>query len=279
MESTIEKCIAESKMENGIAEPNVESREPKTETCLVFPFQIAEGAANMALDEALLDTMARGGGVAYLRTYGWSVPTLSLGYFQHVEEALADPRFGSVPKVRRLSGGGAIWHHHEVTYALAVPASHPLAHPSTKLYRAVHTAIRDALRSRGVSAFRRADLASSQKSEPKRAFLCFTDTNQEDIVTVGVKIVGSAQRRRAGAVLQHGSLLLARSNRTPELPGVCDVADCSAEPIAWSDMLTEQIPVALGLRRLAVAVPEELRLQATVWEERRYRDPGWTDQR
>jgi lipoyl(octanoyl) transferase len=244
--------------------------------CLVFPFEIADGAANMALDEALLDNVAGGAEVALLRTYGWSVPTLSLGYFQHIAEAQADARWSSVPTVRRLSGGGAIWHHHEVTYALAVPASHPLARPSTKLYRAVHSAVRDSLTSRGVSAFRRCDLASSEKSERKRAFLCFTDTNLEDIVTVGVKVVGSAQRRRGGAVLQHGSLLLGRSFMTPELPGVCDVADLSADPIAWSKNLSEQIPDALGLRQLAVSVPEELRMQAKEWERNRYRDPRWT---
>jgi len=248
-------------------------------TCLVFPFEIADGAANMALDEALLDKVAQGADVALLRTYGWSVPTLSLGYFQHLEEAHADPRWRSAPIVRRLSGGGAIWHHHELTYALAVPASHPLARPSTKLYRAVHTAILNSLRIRGVSAFQRGDQASSEKSERKRAFLCFTDTNQEDIVTDDIKIVGSAQRRRGGAVLQHGSLLLARSSRTPELPGVCDVADCSADPIAWSDMLNEQIPVALGLRPLAVSIPEELRMHAREWEQNRYRDSTWTGQR
>ncbi len=49
--------------------------------------------------------------------------------------------FQSVPLVRRLTGGGAIWHHHEVTYALVVPADHPLARPSTGLYQAVHAAI------------------------------------------------------------------------------------------------------------------------------------------
>ena len=74
----------------------------------------------MALDEALLERSAGGAGTAFLRTYGWTTPTLSLGYFQRLAEVQADPRFRSVPLVRRLTGGGAIWHHHEVTYALVV---------------------------------------------------------------------------------------------------------------------------------------------------------------
>jgi lipoate-protein ligase A len=265
VDSKITSDTTESKIQN-----------PKSKLVLVFPFELADGATNMALDEALLDTVARGSEVALLRTYGWSVPTLSLGYFQHLEEAQAGPRWRSVPTVRRLSGGGAIWHHHEVTYALAVPASHPLARPSSKLYRAVHAAVLDSLRSRKVSAFRRGEQATSEKSEQKRAFLCFTDTNPEDIVACGMKIVGSAQRRRAGAVLQHGSLLLTRSDKTPELPGVCDVADCPAEPITWSTMLNEQIPGALGLSPLAVSVPEELRDKAREWKENRYLDLRWT---
>ena len=83
-------------------------------------------------------SVAGGAGTAYLRTYGWTIPTLSLGYFQHLAEVRADPRWSNVPLVRRLTGGGAIWHHHELTYALVVPGEHPLARPSTELYHAVH---------------------------------------------------------------------------------------------------------------------------------------------
>ena len=117
--------------------------------CHVLPHETANGPVNMALDEALLERVAGGAGTAFLRTYGWTTPTLSLGYFQRLTEVQADPRFRSVPLVRRLTGGGAIWHHHEVTYALVVAANHPLAHPSTGLYEAVHAAIADALSERG----------------------------------------------------------------------------------------------------------------------------------
>ena len=77
----------------------------------------------MALDEAILDAVGTGEPRAILRTYGWSVPTLSLGYFQRLAHVQADSRCAIVPMVRRPTGGGAIWHHHEVTYALAVPKS------------------------------------------------------------------------------------------------------------------------------------------------------------
>jgi lipoate-protein ligase A len=245
-------------------------------TCRVVRHEDADGPTNMAIDEALLEAVASTAGPAYLRTYGWTVPTLSLGYFQRLAEARADPRFQSVPLVRRLTGGGAIWHHHEVTYALVVPATHPLARPSTKLYHTVHSAIASALLQRGIAAERRGNEAVSPQVYEKRHLLCFTDPDPEDIVTRGIKIVGSAQRRRGGAVLQHGSVLLARSSRTPELPGICDVADESASNHDWSNEVLDRIPHALGLRRVDVEVPAQVQARAMELGRDRYQNPAWT---
>jgi len=245
-------------------------------TCHVLPYELGDGPANMALDEALLDVVAAGKEVAFLRTYGWTIPTLSLGYFQHLALAQSELRWRKVPTVRRLSGGGAIWHHHEVTYAVVVPASHPLARPSTKLYSAVHAAIAETLAELGVRAFLRGDALNSRNCEPIQSLLCFTHTNSQDIVTSGVKIAGSAQRRRGGAVLQQGSVLLAQSCGTPELLGVCDVADLTAEPRDWSDRLLKRIPHALGLQPVEVGVPAGVRVRATELERARYRDSAWT---
>jgi hypothetical protein len=60
--------------------------------CRILPYAAADGPANMALDEALLAAVATGSPAAYLRCYGWSVPTLSLGYFQRLAEIRAGPR-------------------------------------------------------------------------------------------------------------------------------------------------------------------------------------------
>ena len=61
--------------------------------CHVYPYEIADGPANMALDEALLDVVSAAGKPrAVLRTYGWSEPTLSLGYFQRLAEVRCDSR-------------------------------------------------------------------------------------------------------------------------------------------------------------------------------------------
>ena len=166
--------------------------------CYVYPYEIGDGAKNMSLDEALLEAIGRVEADALLRVYGWSVPTLSLGYFQRLAEARADERWRDVPIVRRPTGGGAIWHEHELTYALVVPESHPLARPSTQLYRKVHAAISGGLVGLGIAAVRRGEVFPPGDCERSRPILCFSNLGPEDIVLTGNKIVGSAQRRAGG---------------------------------------------------------------------------------
>ncbi len=246
-------------------------------TCWVLPYESAGGPANMALDEALLDAVAAEPSAAWLRTYGWTEPTLSLGYFQRWADAQADPRWRDAPIVRRPTGGGAIWHDHEVTYALVVPENHPLARPSRALYRAVHEAIAALFRSQGLAADRQGE-AVAMESAP-RPFLCFTDRDPEDIVSGGNKVVGSAQRRRSGAVLQHGSVLLARSGATPDLPGAGDLALVPSDVRFWANLFSVQIPAALGLRARSRELPDPVRLRRRTLEHSVYRDPHWTRRR
>jgi lipoate-protein ligase A len=246
--------------------------------CLVLPYSVADGSANMAADEAMLEAAALGG-PAILRFYSWAVPTLSLGYFQRIDRMRADPRWRGVPLVRRPTGGGAIWHDRELTYAIAVPPGFPLGRPSTALYRAVHEAIASELADRGLPARRRGQPGEEQRSGPDRPFLCFTDSDPDDIVSNGHKVVGSAQRRRGGAVVQHGSVLLARSPVAPELPGVSDLARLPDRPHEWEGPLLQRIAAVLGLRATPGAWPAPLRERSLALEASRYRSPAWTEAR
>lgn len=250
------------------------------DTCHVLPYAVADGPANMALDEAMLEAAARVGS-AYLRFYGWNAPTLSLGYFQRMAEVRADPRWRGRPIVRRPTGGGAIWHHHELTYAIAVPAGSPHVRPNTALYRAVHGAIAGLLAERGLPARRRGEAAEAPApgNATERPLLCFTGLDPEDIVVRGQKMVGSAQRRREGAVLQHGSVLLARSPDVPELPGLCDVAELPGSPMDWERAIGPRLLAALGLQPVAIGLPDPLRDRAIELERSRYRNPAWTESR
>jgi lipoyl(octanoyl) transferase len=163
-------------------------------------------------------------GQCTVRWYRWNSATVSLGYFQKSEAAAAIPRLKGLPVVRRLTGGGAILHHFEWTYSCAVPPDHPLAQTPLQIYERVHERIIAALAERGVSSA----LRGSSLSDAEGEFLCFRRGDPRDVVLNGQKIVGSAQRRRRGAVLQHGSLLLRRSEYAPEFPGVLDlVPNCA----------------------------------------------------
>lgn len=164
------------------------------------------GAENMARDQALLERAIAGEG-PFLRVYSWARPTLSLGYFQkeeEVAEAGAAQRLG-VDVVRRFTGGGAILHHHEVTYSLAVPATHAWAQLGVNdSYLEMTRPLLQLLRGRLVAAKFRGGVEPAVKTAN-----CFAGSACPDLVVQGRKLFGSAQRRREGAVLQHGSLLLA----------------------------------------------------------------------
>jgi lipoate-protein ligase A len=129
-------------------------------------------------------------------------------------------RFHALPVVRRLTGGGAILHHHELTYSLALAADHPLAADPRALYDLVHVAVVEELQQQGVPA----GLRGESHAELGGNFLCFSRGDSFDVVCGGYKILGSAQRRRRGAILQHGSLLWARSEWAAEFPGICDLS-------------------------------------------------------
>ena len=245
--------------------------------CRIFAYQSADGPANMALDEALLDTVAEDPSFALLRTYGWTEPTLSLGYFQPIAQADADPRWHGVPVVRRPTGGGAIWHHHELTYALVVPAAHPLARPAAALYHAVHSALAALLRRHGVDTAARG--AAPPSLSAARPFLCFADRDPEDLVCQGAKIVGSAQRRRSGAILQHGSMLLRHSSFTPEFPGLGDLAPGSTDARYWSELVGAELCGALGLVPAIEEIPALLRQRGFHREREVYRNHAWNRRR
>lgn len=249
--------------------------EPAKLTCRVLPFEVADGAANMAADEALLDAVDADPSSAVLRTYGWSEPTLSLGYFQPLAAVQADPRWRGAPIVRRPSGGGALWHDRELTYALIVPRSHPAAGRPSDLYRAVHAAITALLRASGFDAHRRGESPASGE----RPFLCFADRDPEDVVVGPWKVAGSAQRRRPRAVLQHGAVLLGRSPATPELPGLAELSGPAEDRDVWSARLLPVLTDAMGLHPLLDSFRPFERLRAGALARDRYREASWTARR
>src|SRR5262249_22575137 len=89
-------------------------------TIRLLPVAAADGPTNMAADEAMLETASERG-LASLRFYTWTEPTVSLGYFQPSDGRRQVPNLASLAWVRRSTGGAAIVHHHELTYSFALP--------------------------------------------------------------------------------------------------------------------------------------------------------------
>jgi len=236
----------------------------------------AGGAWQMAVDEVLLETAAEQG-QATLRFYQWSEPTLSLGYFQNYAERRKHIASRDCDVVRRQTGGGAIMHDREWTYSLSLPMAHPLAADTTDLYHAVHEALCVTLEGWGVPlTVREASEALPAEQQP---FLCFLRRTEGDVLCEGIKVCGSAQRRRRGAILQHGSLILARSPHAPEVPGIGEVSGKKLfhEPIAerWSLAIADRLRLNLVSGELS-----ELELDATrTLALEKYTAGNWTTKR
>ena len=175
-----------------------------------------DGPTNMARDEALLMLVGQGVSLPTLRFYRWESPTISLGYFQKYADYAELPTPASeLAVVRRQTGGGAILHDRELTYSIVLPLSHPLVAYGrcNYLYEHVHAAFAAILMRHGVPVQRgvihnngvtRDNGAASHRGP----FFCFERHSRYDLLAGGKKLLGSAQRRTAEAVLQHGSLVL-----------------------------------------------------------------------
>lgn len=167
----------------------------------------ARGAPNMAVDQAIMEAVAAGRVPPTLRFFAWEPACLSLGYTQ----PLADVDRARLAAfgwdlVRRMTGGRAILHTDELTYSVAVPGDHPIVHGDiVQSYRHLSRALLEGLRRLGAQpqADRRAD-GHRAAANP----VCFEVPSHYEITLDGRKLVGSAQVRKFGAVLQHGSLPL-----------------------------------------------------------------------
>ncbi len=164
----------------------------------------ATGAWNMALDQALLDAAEREG-LAALRLYAWEPYTLSFGRnepaVRRYDRAAIEAR--GMATVRRPTGGRAVWHADEVTYAVAAPSA--VFGSLRDTYHAIHGLLAEALMGLGAAV----GLAADRPAVGVGAGACFASAAGGEVVTInGGKVVGSAQVRSGDAFLQHGSIIL-----------------------------------------------------------------------
>jgi lipoate-protein ligase A len=216
----------------------------------------------MAIDQALLGRAAERG-ERWLRLYRWTPHCLSFGrhepairrYDRERAEALG------LDTVRRPTGGRAVWHSDELTYAVALPAEG--LGGVRAVCAEIHGMLREGLRRLGVAA----EAADAAPALRPGAGACFAAPAGGELMLRGRKVVGSAQLRERGALLQHGTILLSGDQRT-----VAEVTR-GAAPADLAGGLT----LALGHRPEPAAVAEAVAAAAAARWPGRWRTTAGDD--
>lgn len=249
-----------------------------------------DGAANMAVDEALLKHFDPATSLPVLRLYGWNPPAFSLGRFQQASQVLDLELCAErgVPVVRRITGGGVIYHAEELTYSIVCAPRH-IADAST---------VKDSfarlcgflLRTYGRLGF---DAGFAVNHVPagtrlgERTPFCFAGKEEFDILVAGRKLGGNAQRRTRGVIFQHGSIPLrpmvaaALPFLRHGVPGVeKDTVSLSELGAAQGEEVLKQLLAASFSEAMQVELQPEGMLPAELvtarqLEVERYRNPSW----
>lgn len=169
------------------------------------------GRENMAIDEALFRCFDPALSQPVLRLYGWQPPALSLGRFQKAVDDLdlVRCRADNLTIVRRITGGGAIYHADELTYSLVcAPSQIPPATSVKDSFRVLTSFLLGFYQTLGLQADYAVDLAPAGSRLGERTPLCFAGKESYDILLSGRKIGGNAQRRSREIIFQHGSIPL-----------------------------------------------------------------------
>ncbi len=238
------------------------------------------GWQQMALDAALLAGAARSGR-AVLRLYRWAPPCLSFGRHEPALRRYDRARIVALglDTVRRPTGGRAVWHAEELTYAVAAPAEGLGALRAT--YLRVHETLAAALRALGAPA----TLAPPPVTPGTLgAGACFAAPAGGEVLVGGRKVVGSAQVREHGALLQHGSVLLGGSQATvgtvtlgpAPAGGETSLGEALGRAVAFGELAEAIVAAARGWGAWAPFAEGDSALAEAAALGARYRDPAWT---
>jgi lipoate-protein ligase A len=176
----------------------------------ILDTRIENASFNMALDEILLERSLKGVLKAPLfRFYGWDKPSISVGRYQSIQKDIRvdNCQRDQIPLVRRPTGGRAVFHDKELTYSVIIPANHPWAQNSLMVtFAMISQILVEGMNNIGLEVdFEKQ--AHGIKSYPHQAS-CFASITPYEVTLQGIKIIGSAQYRHQGAILQQGSVLI-----------------------------------------------------------------------
>jgi len=176
-------------------------------------------AENMAIDEAVMNGLIEGSSSPTIRFYDWIMPTASFGYNQFWEKEidLELVQKYDYAYVRRPTGGRLVLHNEEVTYSVIVRAEEQFSGNVTQSYSEISRALKEGFLLMGIKVdLERGELTSRHQRQDSNP--CFTSSSRYELKLNNQKIAGSAQVRKKGVILQHGSILLNRDQS-----GVADI--------------------------------------------------------
>jgi lipoyl(octanoyl) transferase len=244
----------------------------------------------MALDEALLSCFDAQHSLPVLRLYGWEPPALSVGRYQDAAAALdlelcaAD----GIPVVRRMTGGGIIFHASELTYSIVCAPEHIGGEVVGVKdgFRRLCSFLLGTYQRLGLDAAFATDRNLDGAVLGQRTAFCFAGKEDFDVLVNGQKIGGNAQRRLRGAILQHGSIPLEsrvqqglRYLREPAPGAAAAVSlaelDLQPELRALKGMLVDAFQQRLGVRLQPEAPSGAELAEAARLEGSKYRSDDW----
>ncbi|MDA8442271.1 MAG: lipoate--protein ligase family protein [Peptococcaceae bacterium] len=236
------------------------------------------GAMNMAIDEAIMQAVAAGKAPPTLRFYGWEPACLSLGYAQKADEVAwnACTAYG-IDVVRRPTGGRAILHDQEVTYSITAAEDNPLVSGTIlESYLKISQGLVLGLRNLGIPA----EIVAQKDAAKLGTAACFDSPSFYELAVNGHKIVGSAQTRHNGVVLQHGSII--RAMDTAKLFAVLSFPSeevrekmkaafrrkaCSLQDVLGPELTDAQIVAEVGAGFAAAFDITPVASELTQWEQ------------
>jgi lipoyl(octanoyl) transferase len=260
----------------------------------LLPFRKADAAENMAVDEAVFRESIRKKVPPTLRFYGWLTPVVSIGYFQDVrrEIDIEGCRRLGIGLIRRPTGGKAVLHDRELTYAvIASPDESHFPPDILRTYRVISNCLAKGLSGIGIRAELKAEGRPSAEEALRTS--CFSTPSRYELLVNGKKLCGSSQMRSHGAFLQHGALLMAFDplstcavmlpHREPErqaarlrdsVTAIGELTGGSMDEPGLSRALREGFEQELGIRfEEGGLTPEEEALSAELMMK--YRSDSW----
>ncbi len=211
---------------------------------------------NMAVDEVALEHAGTLSGRVLLRIYDWETPSVSYGRSQLPPSELA----ADYTLVRRPTGGGVVYHDHDLTYTLVIPAGHRITLLDRMAsYKVVHEAIAGILHRMGLEATLKPD---EQEKVDRATMRCFVSPSRFDVMGPGgAKFAGAAQRRTRSGILHQGSLLF----------------DDDARRERVREALPEALAAAFDTGVEAWTPPPEWLAEAEALAAAKYRSKDWLD--